>query len=321
MKPLTLISDSTGRLDRFLTHHIDSSRNQIEQLIKEGFVTLDGKITTKPGIKLKPDQKINVTFPEAEEKETLAVNFDVPILHEDDSILIINKPPNLTIHDAPSVKEATLVDWLKSKPFSLSTLSGEERHGIVHRLDKETSGVMVIAKTNESHRNLSEQLSTRTMGRYYLALIDLPLKGHMIVEKPLARHPKNRLKMGIIEGGRYAKSAFAKVLESSSHRTELIAAKLFTGRTHQIRAHLASVNRHILGDSLYGFKSRAAKIPRICLHAYYLYLTHPETGEDVFFKAPFPADMQSVMGQDFNTGDVHEKIDPVSLLALFDSLH
>lgn len=317
MQPLTLTSDSGERLDKFLTRHIKSSRNQIESLIKNGCVTLDRKPITKPGIKLKPGQNIHVTFPPKHESESMTVDFDVEILHEDEDILVINKPAHLTVHPAPSVKEATLVDWLKSKNISLSTLSGEERHGIVHRLDKETSGVMVVAKNNGAHANLSEQLQNRTMGRYYLALIDLPLKENLIIEKSLARNPHNRLKIGIVEGGRYAKSAFAKLALSRQQKTELISAKLFTGRTHQIRAHLAAISRHILGDSLYGFKSGKDKIQRIYLHAYVLYLIHPTEQKTRHFMAPLPQDMQNHLNTHFE--DINEKVDPEHILSLFDS--
>lgn len=317
MQSQTLLSDSNERLDKFLTQHIESSRNQIENLIKNGFVSLDGTPITKPGIKLKPGQRVHVIFPEKTESENVNVDFDVEVLHEDDDILVINKPAHLTVHPAPSVKEATLVDWLKSKNISLSTLSGEERHGIVHRLDKETSGVMVVAKNNQAHANLSEQLQERSMGRYYLALIDLPLKENLVVEKPLARNPQNRLKIGIVEGGRYAKSAFAKLALPRHQKTELIAAKLFTGRTHQIRAHLASISRHILGDSLYGFKSGKDKIQRIYLHAYILYLNHPSDHTIRHFMAPLPQDMQNYLNTHFE--DINENVDTEYLLSVFDS--
>ncbi len=245
------IVSTPNRLDKFLASKLEQTRNQIEQLIKKECVKVDGKTCSKTGLKLKAEQSVEVEFPEVEKKEAQAIDFDVEVLYEDDAILVINKPSNLVVHDAPSVNEPTLVDWLKHKNISLSTISGEERHGIVHRLDKGTSGVMVVAKTNEAHQMLSEQLQDKSMGRYYLAIIDLPLKENVIIEKPIARNPHNRLKMGIVENGRYAKSAFNKIALSQNEKYELISAKLFTGRTHQIRVHLGSINRHILGDNLY----------------------------------------------------------------------
>ena len=189
------IVSEINRLDKFLASQIDASRNQIEQLIKKEYVKVDGKIVSKTGLKLKENQSVDVHFPEAElnpikdeifVKESLK-DKNVEIIYEDNDILVINKPCNLTVHDAPSVKDATLVDWLKLNNVSLSTLSGEERHGIVHRLDKGTSGVMVVAKTNQAHVGLSKQLEEKTMGRYYLAIIDMPLK---LIPNPYLFHKK-----------------------------------------------------------------------------------------------------------------------------------
>ncbi|MCT7576167.1 RluA family pseudouridine synthase [Aliarcobacter butzleri] len=315
----------TNRLDKFLAQNIDASRNQIEQLIKKEFVKVDGKITNKTGLKLKENQNVEVFFPEAQlnkrkDKEFLKNSLEdkeVEIIYEDDYILVLNKPCNLTVHDAPSVKDATLVDWLKLKNISLSTISGEERHGIVHRLDKGTSGVMVIAKTNEAHLNLSKQLEDKSMGRYYLAILDLALKENVIIEKPIGRNPNNRLKMSIEENGRYAKSAFSKIALSDNEKFELIACKLYTGRTHQIRVHLSSINRHILGDNLYGFKGELNKINRFLLHAYYLYLTHPVTNKQMCFKANLPEDIKNFLNANFQKENINDKIDEKHIINSF----
>lgn len=321
------IVQEENRLDKFLALHIEASRNQIEQLIKKGFVKVNDKVIIKNGFKLKVEQKIEVNFPEAQisgikneefVKESLS-DKKIGIIYEDEHILVINKPCNLTVHDAPSVKDATLVDWLKLKNISLSTISGEERHGIVHRLDKGTTGVMVVAKTNEAHVNLAKQLEDKSMGRYYLALVDLPLKDNIIIEKPIARNPNNRLKMAIIENGRFAKSAFSKISLSKNEKYELIAAKLFTGRTHQIRVHLSSMNRHILGDNLYGFKGELNKINRFYLHAYNLYLIHPITNEKMNFKADIPEDIKNFLDKNFEMEKMYEKIDENNIITCFDS--
>lgn len=320
-KKEVLLEENGSRLDVFLSKYINHSRNQIEQLIKNGFVYVNNKQILKNGHKLKTGD--NVSY---ELKDMLQVNktddlqnidFDVNIIYEDDDILVINKPSNLTVHDAPSVNEPTLVDWLKSKNYSLSTISGELRHGIVHRLDKGTSGVMVVAKNNHAHTKLSEQLNDKSMGRYYLALIDLPLKEDMIVEKPIGRNPNNRLTMGIVQDGRYAKSAFCKLLNSHDNKYELISAKLFTGRTHQIRVHLNSINRHILGDILYGFKGNLDIFSRVYLHAYILYLRHPTKNEYMTFTAHLPQDMQSFLDKNFNTKDINEKISQDNIIGCF----
>ncbi|WP_323588178.1 RluA family pseudouridine synthase [Aliarcobacter butzleri] len=315
----------TNRLDKFLAQNIDASRNQIEQLIKKEFVKVDGKIINKTGLKLKENQNVEVFFPKAQLNKRKDEEFlknsledkEVEIIYEDDYILVLNKPYNLTVHDAPSVKDATLVDWLKLKNISLSTISGEERHGIVHRLDKGTSGVMVIAKTNEAHLNLSKQLEDKSMGRYYLAILDLALKENVIIEKPIGRNPNNRLKMSIEENGRYAKSAFSKIALSDNEKFELIACKLYTGRTHQIRVHLSSINRHILGDNLYGFKGELNKINRFLLHAYYLYLTHPVTNKQMCFKANLPKDIKNFLNTNFQKENINDKIDEKHIINSF----
>jgi len=317
----------TNRLDKFLASQIDASRNQIEQLIKKEYVKVDGKVVSKTGLKLKENQSIEVHFPEAELNPKKDENFvkeslkdkNVQIIYEDDDILVINKPYNLTVHDAPSVKDATLVDWLKLNNISLSTLSGEERHGIVHRIDKGTSGVMVVAKTNQAHVGLSKQLEDKTMGRYYLAIIDMPLKDNIIIDKPIARNSNNRLKMSIEENGRFAKSAFNKISLSDKENFELIAAKLFTGRTHQIRVHLSSINRHILGDNLYGFKGELNKINRFYLHAYYLYLTHPITNKQMSFKANLPNDMDEFLNINFQKENINDKLNENDIVSNFNT--
>ncbi|AXX86876.1 23S rRNA pseudouridine synthase [Malaciobacter marinus] len=318
---------SPNRLDKFLSMHIDASRNQIEQLIKKGFVKVDEKESKKTGLKLKENQKVSVNFPKAEISKIKDKDFiieslkgkEIKVIYEDEHILVLNKPYNLTVHDAPSVKDATLVDWLKLKDISLSTISGEQRHGIVHRLDKGTSGVMVVAKSNEAHAKLAKQLEDKSMGRYYLAIIDLPLKENMIMEKPIARNPNNRLKMAIVEDGKYAKSAFAKIALSKNEKYELIAAKLFTGRTHQIRVHISSISRHILGDNLYGFKGELNKINRFYLHAYSLYLYHPITNEKMSFKADLPDDIEQFLQNNFKMENIDEKLDENHIITCFDS--
>jgi len=303
----SFIVESSGRLDRVLTDILGESRNQVEQLIKEGLVEVNGKVILKRGKKLAIGDIVEYAFKEVVPKEPVVVDFDVEILYEDEVMMVVNKPSGLVVHPAPSVKEATLVDWLVQKGVSLSTISGEERHGIVHRIDKDTTGALVIAKTNEAHQKLSEQLQDKSMGRYYLALIDYPLKDSGIVDKPIGRNSKNRLKMDVVTNGKEAKSAFCKLVENEK-KNELIAVKLFTGRTHQIRVHLESLGRHILGDALYGFKSKKDTIDRVFLHAYKLYLFHPTTGEKVEFVAPLFPDMQEFINKNFNKGEVDEKI-------------
>jgi len=305
-------SISSGRLDKILATQLAVSRNQVEKLIKDGLVSVNEKTIAKTSYKVTEGDEITYTIKEAEKRVAPPIDFDVEILYEDDSLLVVNKPSGLVVHPAPSVKEPTLVDWLIHKGISLSTISGEERHGIVHRIDKETTGTLVIAKNNKTHEDLSRQLQDKSMGRYYLALIDCPLKDDTVVDKPIGRNPKNRLMMSVVPEGKTAKTAFVKLL-TSPYNIELIAAKLFTGRTHQIRVHLNTLGRHILGDDLYGFKTKRDKISRVNLHAYLLYLVHPESGEKMEFIAPLFDDMKLYLSKNFDQSDVDEKIDPLIL--------
>ena len=307
---------SSGRIDKILATELDVSRNQVEKLVKDGLVSVNGRTIAKTSFKVAEGDEVDYTFKEAQKRVVPPIDFDVEVLYEDEYLLVVNKPSGLVVHPAPSVKEPTLVDWLIHKGISLSTISGEERHGIVHRIDKETTGTLVVAKDNKTHEKLSEQLQDKSMGRYYLALIDCPLKDDIVVDKPIGRNPKNRLKMDVVPHGKTAKTAFVK-LAQTIYDVELIAAKLFTGRTHQIRVHLNTLGRHILGDDLYGFKTKRDKIARVNLHAYLLYLVHPHTGEKMEFVAPLFDDMTDYITKYFDQELVDNKINPETLGTLF----
>ena len=526
-----LIAQCSERLDVFLSSQLGISRNQISNLIKSEAVRVDGVVQSRPGYKLSAGELVHIDYPAPAPQQTSTerLNFEVEILYEDDDLLVVNKPAGLTVHPAASVKEPTLVDWLKSRGYLLSTLGGELRAGIVHRLDKLTSGALLVAKNNAAHAALSAQLSDKSMGRIYLALINLPLKEPCVIERPIARNPANRLKMGIVPGGRSAKSAFYEILSgaelaefqnSAENRDEilnasdgtaagksagagksastdkisavdkilatnagvskilaankissdatdkisdattgagkistastgedkiliasegadtskilatdasafgneilntdpaagtdeisttgasasmdkilndsadyadnadkipssragnagkipssradnvdkilttkmsadqtraarlaenkflnfknpaqnqilppislksfnLVAAKLFTGRTHQIRVHLSSINRHILGDHLYGFKSENAKISRILLHAYLLYFIHPRSGKEVKICAGLPSEFLNFTTNQKVKDEIYEKILPTNVERYFSDI-
>ena len=288
----TFLADKKERVDKFLSGKLNVSRNQIEHLIKHSLVKVNGKVIKKGGVKLNTGDKIEAEIKEAKSSEKdYEVNFDISVLYEDEDLLIINKPPGIVVHPAPSVKEATLVDWLKAKNYRLSTIAGEERFGIVHRIDKETSGALLIAKNNKTHEFLSAQLKDKSMGRYYLMILNEPLKDAVCVDKPIARNPKNRLKMAYVKNGRDAKTLFVPLFEN------VAAAKLFTGRTHQIRVHLSTIGRYIIGDVLYGKKNQ--KVPRVMLHAKELYFIHP-SGKKLSIIAPMFDDFKKYLPKGFN---------------------
>ncbi len=313
------ICENIERLDTFLATQIGQTRSQIAQLIKKDCVWVDKKLVSRPGVKLKLNQTVKVEFPQHKEKKALEVNFDVEILYEDDDVLVINKPSGVTVHPAPSVKEATLVDWLKHKGIRLSTISGEERHGIVHRLDKGTSGTMVVAKNNVAHEFLSKQLQDKSMGRYYIAVVSPPLKDDItVIESNIGRSSNNRLKMACgLEHGKYAKTMFKQLALSSDEKAQLIACKLFTGRTHQIRVHLESINRHILGDHIYALSPKVEKSERILLHAYIIYFIHPTSNKKLYFTAKFDDVMKENIDKKFNLESINEIMETDTIINSF----
>ena len=342
LKSLSFKAKNCSRLDTFISAHLGSlSRASIAAAIKNGFALINDKTITKASYKVKLGDKISFSYYDGsasahtdsklalDSSEILPPFLEPEILYEDDDILVLNKPSGLVVHSAPSLQgEPTLLEWLKHSGRELSTSLGEHRAGIVHRLDRGTSGAMVVAKNNYSSASLSKQLAAKTAQRIYLALCDLPLKENCIINKMIARCEANRLKKAIAKpgqsGARSAKSAFSNIYlnddlntlkQSGEQSYHLIAAKLFSGRTHQIRVHLASINRHILGDALYGFKHSTAKITRVFLHAYILELIHPRSLEKMRFIAPLPQEFYEKLN--ITKEIVDEKIKPSDISSVF----
>ncbi|WP_033789103.1 RluA family pseudouridine synthase [Helicobacter pylori] len=323
MQKVFIAPKNYKRIDEFLAKELQISKNQALSLIKEGLVFCQKKEVKKGGLALKEGDAIVLLTPKITPKPLKRdLDLEIEVIFEDDDLLVLNKPPNLIVHKAPSVKEPTLVDWLESKNYQLSNLGSKERYGIVHRLDKDTSGGIVIAKNNFTHVHLSEQLKTKMMGRYYIALLSTPLsrKGEKVsVECYLTRNPNNRLKMMAIknEKGRYSKSEFTSLL-TSQNNLNLIGAKLYTGRTHQIRAHLEYLNRHIIGDNLYGLNEALPKEEtRIMLHAYLIEFKHPRSEQKLRFKVPLLKDMLEYLKKIFDKENLDEILDEEKILHAF----
>lgn len=269
------------RLDSALQEILDSKRNQVAQLIESKCVFVNG-VLAKKSRPLKKGDEISVDFSQNYIKSNCQdsndfKNLKIEIIHESRDFVILNKPQNLVVHTAPSVKEPTLCDYLKARNFTLSNLAGSKRLGIVHRLDKDTSGAILVAKNNRAHAHFSELLRQRKMGRIYLCVVSPPLKENAVIELFLGRNPQNRLKMAALSPlkhprARDSKSEFRKVMISDDGRFELLSVRLFSGRTHQIRVHLDSINRHIYGDSLYSPANLAKSYKcKMLLHATLLY--------------------------------------------------
>ncbi len=291
MPEFRITKEQTGaRLDHFLSAEIAHlSRARIQGLIKAGSILLN-HAATKPGTKIKTDDVISVVEPPPEPVETLAEEIPLDILHEDGDLIVLNKPAGLVVHPAAGNWSHTLVNALLHHCPSLSGIGGVQRPGIVHRLDKETSGCIVVAKNDMAHQNLSAQFGDRKVLKVYLALVAGRLKKTSgTIETSIGRHPVNRKKMAVLEGtrGRNAKTDYRVVqqLENAS----LVECTLHTGRTHQIRVHLKHLGHPLLGDKLYGGSKIADAFPRQMLHAWKLGFFHPRNSRWMEFQSFIPA--------------------------------
>jgi 23S rRNA pseudouridine1911/1915/1917 synthase len=285
---------SGSRLDRFLAATLaDFSRARLQTLIRDGFVKLNGK-TPRPRDAVRTGDTIELEEPEVEKVEAQPEQIALEILFEDDDLLVLNKPAGLVMHPGAGHQQHTLVNALLAHCKNLSGIGGKERPGIVHRLDKETSGCLVVAKNDATHRDLSRQFAARTMTKIYLALVAGTLrKSSGLIDKAIARHPVHRQRMSIARRqGRSAKTEY-RVLRSGSDMS-LLECTLHSGRTHQIRVHLHDLGHPVLGDKLYGGK-RAGDYARQMLHAWKLAFCHPRSGEELSFEAPVPTDFAQVM--------------------------
>lgn len=290
-------ADKAGeRLDVFLTRKWpDFSRSHIQKLIAKGEVVTVGKVR-KANYKLALGDEVKITLPEAVPVAIEAENISLDILYEDDDIIVVNKARGMVVHPAAGVNSGTLVNALLYHCDDLSGINGEIRPGIVHRLDKDTSGVMVCAKNDKAHVNLAEQIRTKAAHRIYLAIVNGNIKEEAgIIKGDIGRHPIERKKMAIVkENGKPAVTHF-KVLERFGDFT-LVECKLETGRTHQIRVHMASIGHPLVNDPKYGpKKSSPFAIRGQALHSHELTLTHPTSGEEMHFTAPLPDDMEKIL--------------------------
>lgn len=284
---LTLTAPAAGRIDKVLASALpDYSRSQLQKWLTAGLVLVAGQ-PVAPKHKLKGGEEVQVTVPAPQEIDLSPENLDLEILYEDADVLVVNKPQGMVVHPAAGHPNHTLVNGLLFHS-PLSTINGELRPGIVHRIDKDTSGLLMVAKNDQAHRSLAAQLKAKTTQREYLALVHGVIKDERgTVNAPLARSPKDRKKQAIVAGGKPAVTHF-RVLERYQKYT-LVACRLETGRTHQIRVHMKSIGHPLAGDPLYG---PAKTLPGAgqYLHARLLGFTHPQSGRQILVTAPLPAD-------------------------------
>lgn len=279
--------DEGLRIDKYLSQIFeDKSRSFIQGLIEKENVKVNNKIP-KSNYKLKRNDEIEIIMPEPEILSVEPEDIPIDIIYEDEDVIVVNKPQGMVVHPAPGNYRGTLVNALLYHCKDLSSINGIIRPGIVHRIDKDTSGVLVIAKNDESHNKLSEQLKDHSMKREYYALIEGRLKNDSgTIDKPLGRCKKDRLKIGIVEDGKRAVTHY-EVLERYNGYT-LIKCVLETGRTHQIRVHMASIGFPLVGDPLYGFKRQKFKLEGQVLHAKTLGFIHPRTQQYMEFSSELP---------------------------------
>lgn len=295
MEEIILESElDSGRIDKFIADNTDISRSHAAELCESGLVLVNGKKVSKKQ-KINGGDIININVPDPEETEAVPENIPISIVYEDDDIIVVNKPKGMVVHPAPGNSRGTLVNALLYHcGDSLSAINGVIRPGIVHRIDKDTSGLLVIAKNNEAHISLAAQLKERKAMRKYWALVNGNIReDSFVVNKPIARNPIDRKKMAVVAGGREAVT-HVKVIERFGIYT-LVECCLETGRTHQIRVHMAYIGHSIVGDKTYGIKNEKFNLTGQLLHAKTIGFEHPKTGKLMEFTSNLPDDFEGVL--------------------------
>lgn len=303
---LTAQPGETERLDRFVSDRLALSRTRVQKLVADGRITLDGRRPRKSEL-VEPGSVVEVVVPEARPVDIVAEELPLAIVYEDDDLLVVDKEAGMVVHPAPGHRSGTLVNALLWHVPQLEGVGGRARPGIVHRLDRDTSGLLVVAKTDAAHRGLSDAIRARRVKRFYLAAA----WGHLaespqVVEAPIGRDPRDRKRMAVVEGGREATTRFE--VRERWLRADLLHVALKTGRTHQIRVHLEHIGHPVVGDASYGVgwerglggptrrwvDELARRIGRQFLHAAELRFHHPTSGEEMGFESPLPADLAAV---------------------------
>lgn len=306
MKLLDPVALSTGRLDRVLAEVVpDLSRSRLAELIRQGAVTVEGREERRPSAKVHEGARLQLQIPDPRPAEAQPQDLPLDVVYEDDALVVVHKAAGMVVHPAPGHPDGTLVNALLHHVQDLSEIGGVQRPGIVHRLDRGTSGLMVVAKTDAAHQGLSAQFAAHTAGRHYLALCMSPPSGergtHM---SQLARHPTDRFRWASTErGGKHAVTHWA--VRGRAESVALVECRLETGRTHQIRVHLTELGHPLVGDKTYRRRSIRPpdvlnvlldpEVERPMLHAWRLHFDHPSDGEPRSFEVAPPEDFQAMM--------------------------
>jgi 23S rRNA pseudouridine1911/1915/1917 synthase len=280
------------RLDRFLSDRDKGlTRSRIHSLINEGWVDVNGA-GGKPSQKIRNGDRVVLTIPPVRENDVSPQSIPIDLVYQDSEVVVVDKPAGLSVHPGPGHPDGTLVNALLARCPDIQGIGGVYRPGIVHRLDKDTSGLMMVAKTERAHLGLSAQIKERKVHKGYLALtVGVPPQDEGIINAPIARDPRHRQRMAVVLDGRESKTRY-RVLEKLGDHA-LLALELETGRTHQIRVHLAYLGYPLFGDQVYG--RRRSDLDRHFLHANALGFQHPRSGEEIFCKSDLPGELQAVL--------------------------
>lgn len=294
---LTVTHEEEGiRVDAFLTEKTGETRSRVRNLMIEGLVRINGTVPKKAGVKLLEGDEVELVMPDPQPLEAQPVDMNIPIVYEDADLVVVNKPRHLVVHPAVGHQQDTLVNALLYACDDLSGIGGKLRPGIVHRLDKDTTGLIVVAKNDAAHLSLAEQIREHSAGRIYWALVEGRMRGQSgTVCAPIARNPRDRKKMAVVQGGREATTHWKVITQFE--KTALIQCQLVTGRTHQIRVHMASLGHPVCCDPIYGFAKSAAGKGPLMLHAHQLHIRHPRTGEEMNFTVQPPEDFENVLAR------------------------
>ncbi len=311
--------EEPGRLDVLVGRKLGISRTRAATLIAGGRVLVSGRPERASFIP-EPDTDIAVTVPPVESRDIVAESLPISVVYEDDDLLVVDKAAGMVVHPAPGNWTGTLVNALKGRGQPLAEGEDEARAGLVHRLDKDTSGLMIVAKEERAHRVLAKAIADRRITRRYAALCWGHLSADDVtVDKPVGRSNADRRRMAIVEGGRPARTDFHRLARFTS--TELLRAHLHSGRTHQIRIHLASIGHPVVGDDTYGGGGarRLVALPpkRQFLHAAWLQFRHPTTGDDLDFRAPLPADLRASLEAVSEMPELIAHPDPLDYLGFY----
>lgn len=285
---IDVTEDDFERLDSYITDRIDNiSRTQIKALINEGLILVNNE-KKKSSYKVSQGDSINIKIPKDEEPEILPENIELEIIYEDEDLLVVNKPQDMVVHPATGNYSGTLVNALLFHVDNLSDINGDIRPGIVHRLDKDTSGLLIIAKNNKTHELLGEQFKDRDLERKYFALVHGVVPNDRgIINAPIGRHPVHRKRMAVIETNSKEAITHYRVIDRFNNYT-LLELQLETGRTHQLRVHLEHINYPIVGDPVYSRRKNEFKLDKQLLHAKKLGFHHPSNGEYMEFESELP---------------------------------